>query len=35
MVAAVFWLGNKIWQGLKSMWAKFRGPSDTGDAPPA
>jgi hypothetical protein len=26
---SVFWLGNKIWQGLKSLWAKFRGaPND-------
>ena len=31
----MFWLGNKIWHGLKSMWAKFRGPRDTGDAPQA
>jgi len=21
----MFWLGNKIWQGLKTFWAKLRG----------
>jgi len=35
MVAAMFWLANKIWQGIKSMWAKLRGSRDTGDAPQA
>jgi hypothetical protein len=29
----MFWLGNKIWHGLKSMWLKFRSGRDTGDAP--
>jgi hypothetical protein len=24
----MFWLGNKIWHGLKSLWAKCRGPAD-------
>jgi len=25
----MFWLGNKIWHGLKSLWAKIRGaPND-------
>jgi hypothetical protein len=32
MVRAVFWLGNKIWHGMQSMWTKFRGGRDTGDA---
>jgi hypothetical protein len=21
----MFWLGNKIWHGLKALWAKLRG----------
>lgn len=29
----MFWLGNKIFQGLKSLWAKFRGGAD--DAAPS
>jgi hypothetical protein len=33
MVAAMFWLVNKIWQGLKSMWAKRRGGPDADGAP--
>lgn len=24
-VAVMFWLGNKIWHGLKSLWVKLRG----------
>jgi hypothetical protein len=33
MVAAMFWLGNKIWHGIRSMWAKLRGGPDAGGAP--
>jgi hypothetical protein len=29
----MFWLGNKIFQGLKSLWAKFFGDAD--DAAPS
>jgi len=32
-VRPVFWLGNKIFHGLKSLWAKFFGGAD--DAAPS
>jgi len=27
-VVPIFWLGNKIWHGLKSLVAKLRGTAD-------
>jgi hypothetical protein len=28
----MYWLGKKIWLGLKSLWAKLRGQDSAGDA---